>query len=471
MHAYPGLAYGRRQDPQWICVQEDLVQHPNLIRMDDDDATIANIFCFGAYADKTSEIVYNDLTGSFPFMSLEGSVCFCVLYHYESNCILACPIKGMDDRTIFETYKKYFEELTSKGFKPKLIIMDNLATKHIKQFLSENDCKLQLVEPHNQRVNAAERAIQTFKDAFIAAFATTDVDFPLQLWDKLTPQVQTCLNLTRRSRIDPSKLAHKTLYGPYDWNRYPMAPLGCKAVVYKDGNTGGSWASRGVDGWYLGPSMDHYRCDLYYIPETRAYRISGSTELFPQHCQLPNLTPHQHFRTLTGELTNATAIASATQKGCRLIKLLQENIKKILNPTDALEEQRVSDNEIRMQQQRVINSMPIITVPTVPRITNAPPILQSQNPTAKRNLKETPRVHSWVTRNNPPGGVPKLSRKPTRAPAIRVSHRTQAAVTQAPADRRQSSCAEQEEAAHFCTTSNECTDHPRIGYGRHNVHA
>ncbi len=122
-------------------MQEESVQHPNLIRMDDDDATIANIFCFGAFADKTSGIVYNDLTGSFPFMSLGGSICFFVLYHYESNCILASPIKGMDDRTIFETYNKYFEELTAKGFKPKLNIMDNQATKHIKQFLSENDCK------------------------------------------------------------------------------------------------------------------------------------------------------------------------------------------------------------------------------------------------------------------------------------------------------------------------------------------
>jgi hypothetical protein len=73
--------------------------------------------------------------------------------------------------------------------------MDNQATKHIKQFPSENDCKLKLVEQHNHRVTAAERTIQTFKDVFITALATTDVDFPLQLWDKLTPQVQTCLNL------------------------------------------------------------------------------------------------------------------------------------------------------------------------------------------------------------------------------------------------------------------------------------
>jgi hypothetical protein len=73
--------------------------------------------------------------------------------------------------------------------------LDNQATKHIKKFLTKNDCKLQVVEPHNHRVNATERAIQTFKTAFISALATTDSDFPLQLWDKLTPQVQDRLNM------------------------------------------------------------------------------------------------------------------------------------------------------------------------------------------------------------------------------------------------------------------------------------
>jgi hypothetical protein len=68
MCAYPGPAYGRQQDPHWINVREDSVQQPNLIGMDNEDATIANEFCFGAFADNTSGIVYNDLTGSFPFV-------------------------------------------------------------------------------------------------------------------------------------------------------------------------------------------------------------------------------------------------------------------------------------------------------------------------------------------------------------------------------------------------------------------
>jgi hypothetical protein len=55
------------------------------------------------------------------------------------------------------------------------------------KIMSENKCELQLVQPHNHRVNAAERAIQKFKDAFIAALASTDINFPIKLWDKLTP--------------------------------------------------------------------------------------------------------------------------------------------------------------------------------------------------------------------------------------------------------------------------------------------
>jgi hypothetical protein len=172
---------------------------PNLIGNEDDNASIANMLCFGAFADKQSGVMYNDLTGNFLFILLDGSVCFLIMYHYESNAIFAIPIAGLDDVTIFEAYKKTFNELTAKGLKVKLNIMDNQATKHIKKFLTKEQCKLQLVEPHNHRMNTAKQAIQTWKDAFIATFATTDRDFPIQLWDRMAPIVQDALNVLRAS--------------------------------------------------------------------------------------------------------------------------------------------------------------------------------------------------------------------------------------------------------------------------------
>ncbi len=164
-----------------------------------------------------------------------------------------------------------------------------------------------------------------------------------------------------------------------------------------------------MDGWYLGPSHDHYRCDIYYIPETRAYWISGPADLCPQHCQVPNLTAHQHLRALTDKLAENTAKARATPKGWRLIKLLQSKINTILTPPYANATQ-MAEQRVREEQQRVTDETPILTIP---RITNAPPIMQACNPTSKQALKNTPQIHRQVTRNNTPSGVPMINNSNT----------------------------------------------------------
>ncbi len=121
------------------------------------------------------------------------------MYHYKTNAIFATPIPGLDLQIILDAYKKNFKFLVSKGYTPKINIMDNHATKAVKLYLTPQQCCLQLVEPDNHHVNAAERAIQTFKNRFIGALRTTDVDFPIQLWDKLAPQVQDSINLLQCS--------------------------------------------------------------------------------------------------------------------------------------------------------------------------------------------------------------------------------------------------------------------------------
>jgi hypothetical protein len=192
-------------------------------------------------------------------VSIHVGMSVSLLYTYKSNEILALPISGLDDNTIFATYKTQFKFLESKGHKIRLNVMDNRCTKQIKKNLSANDCDLMLVEPHNHHVNAAECATQTLKDHFISALATTDSEFPLQPWDKLTSQVENTLNLMQASCIDPSMLAYEAIWGPYDWNCFPLAPPGCKAMIYKSPDARGLWGSRGMDAWYLSPLVDHYQ--------------------------------------------------------------------------------------------------------------------------------------------------------------------------------------------------------------------
>ena len=133
--------------------------------------------------------------------------------------------------------------------------------------------------------------------------------------------------------------------------------------------------------------------------------------MFPQHCQLPCLTQQQHFRALTEELAEVVDNANRTPMGRHLIKNLHGKIKDTLQPPNVQEEQRVREQEqrvMREQEQRVIDDTPILTIP---RITNAPAIMQSRNPMTKRMLKNNPRVHRRVTRHNTPGALPLITRR------------------------------------------------------------
>jgi hypothetical protein len=106
-------------------------------------------------------------------------------------------------------------------------------------------------------------------------------------------------------------------------------------------------------------------------------------QVYPQHCQLPNLTPLQHLRALTNELADETEVANQSPQGRELIKKLQFKITNILHPSIAyVEEQRV-DNVERERQQRVVNNSPI---PTIPRIANAPSIMKGVKYVGKENV-------------------------------------------------------------------------------------
>ena len=187
------------------------------------------------------------------------------------------------------------------------------------------------MEPHNHRVNAADRATRTFKNHLISGFYCTDSEWPLQLWNNLTKQALITLNLCQTSRKEPNKSAYHSFYGKrYDWNKHPMAPPGTRAVVYEAPAGRLSWGTRGVDHWYCGPAFDHYRNMRFYVPETRAYCTSASYNLFPQHCQLPTLTNQQHNKKVAQEwIESIQRLKNKPKKAA--IKDLKRAIETIIN--------------------------------------------------------------------------------------------------------------------------------------------
>ena len=158
------------------------------------------IFCGLAIIDKKHGTVYTDFTGNFPIRSADGNMSVFIMYDWSSNSILATPVPDTKGETIINTFKTNITYLEKRRFKPSFNIIDNVATKAVQTYLeNEAKMKIQLVEPHNHRVNAAKRAIQTFKNHMIAGLCTASTDFPVLLWDYLIPQAQDSLNMLRTS--------------------------------------------------------------------------------------------------------------------------------------------------------------------------------------------------------------------------------------------------------------------------------
>jgi hypothetical protein len=215
---------------------------------------------------------YSDL--HFPTVSEMGNLYVLVLYTQDDNAILVEPLKN---RSEAEQLKAYTTLLTraGKGLALTLHWMDN----GLKDLLSmQFNLKYQLVPPHIHQRNAAERAIQTFKNHFIAGLCSAAEDFPLRLWDKLLLQAELTINLLWASCVDPTISAFEAINGPFDYNATPLAPPGCKIVVHEKPGQQASWDPHGVIGWYLGPAMEHYRCYRCYINKTQAEHISDTVE-------------------------------------------------------------------------------------------------------------------------------------------------------------------------------------------------
>ena len=147
--------------------------------------------------------------------------------------------------------------------------------------MDEENENFQLVPPHLHRRNTAERAIQTFKNHFIAGIVSTHKDFPIHLWCRLLHQAIVTLNFLRPSIINPTLSAHAQLHGLFDFNATTFAPLGRKVIVHQKPTTRQSWAPQGKDGSYIDRTKDYYRCYNIYVPETQSVIQPDTVEFLP----------------------------------------------------------------------------------------------------------------------------------------------------------------------------------------------
>ena len=92
----------------------------------------------------------------------------------------------------------------------------------------------------------------------------------------------TTLDLLRNSRVNLDLSAYAYLLGPYNLNKSPMSPTGNCVIVHNKPGRRTSWGNCGTNGWYIGPSLDHYRCIQCYMPATGIVWIIETLQYIPK---------------------------------------------------------------------------------------------------------------------------------------------------------------------------------------------
>ncbi len=243
-----------------------------------------------------TEKAYADITGCFPYMSSRGNQYFLVVYDYDSNAILVELLKSRTGADIKNAYMTIYQKLASRGCAPKTFILDNEISHELTSAFTKKQIAYQLVPPEVHRRNAAERAIQTWKRHFISGLCSVDPEFPMSEWDRLVRQGELTLNLLRNSRVNPRLSAWAYVFGPFNFNSTPLAPPGTKVVVHIKPHKRASWDPHGIEGFYTGPALHHYRCYTCYIPKTRSERITDTVTYIPSKIPIPAFDANAHLQ-------------------------------------------------------------------------------------------------------------------------------------------------------------------------------
>ena len=87
------------------------------------------------------------------------------------------------------------------------------------------------------------------------------------------------LNMLRQATSDPTTSAWDFFTGKkFNYSATPLGPLGINVIVHAKPGRHKTWDFRGKDGWSVGVSLKHYRCQLVIPKLSKSLVTSDTTE-------------------------------------------------------------------------------------------------------------------------------------------------------------------------------------------------
>ena len=199
----------------------------------------------------------------------------------------------------------------------------------------------------------------------------------------------------------------------------------------------GTWAPHAIDGWYVGPARQHYRCYTVYIPSTKGTRQSETVEFFPYEVTMPATSSADLAAQAANDLTHILrnpAPASpfkdfGTETNIALAQLAdifsQLQPKRVTPPTQKQQAAPIKHAPLDFSSILPPNRpprppldfssiLPTATSPTLPRVP-APPRPRVPAPTPRVPIAPIPNQYTGLRQRDCNGiHIPTQHRYPTR---------------------------------------------------------
>jgi hypothetical protein len=296
--------------------------------------------------DQYDEGSHSDATGRFPLRAASGAER--LLISTFKGYIHIEPLAGEKATDYADAYKRLFAFYTQKGHAPEYQRIDNHRSKlsnEVEKVFAALKVAVQYVPAHNHRTLRAERAIRTVKNRLVSGLAIADPDFPLKLWDESVPQLEITINTLGKWKGDSKTSAYKGMHGhDYDFDAHPIMPFGMKGYAYASKEERESFESKGVEAWYLGPSLQQYRCWKVYCAKTRAVRYTDTIAVLPTRLHMPGSKPLEATYALLESIDDKLRSGSPDSKDVQDIRDAIAEIRATQGYQPNAREQRVSLN-------------------------------------------------------------------------------------------------------------------------------
>ena len=251
-----------------------------------------------------------DFAGAFPHRSRTGNTHVLIAYSAKGRMIKSAGVNGLTSAAMITAYHEIIQYFRHHGIYHEIVKLDSQTSLDLENYFNDTvKINHKYVAPGNHRTLHAERDIRTWKNHYISTLAGVDPSFPKNLWDLLLPFIDMTLAILRTSGIiaNTSSWDFVNRENPFDFQKTPFGPAGCKVLVYENASSRASMADHGIEGYFIGPALDYYRCFSVYIPSTKSIRV----------CDTVSWHTHDPTHLLSDLSTNETiqlAISSFNEK-------------------------------------------------------------------------------------------------------------------------------------------------------------